>query len=278
VPDIELTYLGTATLVLRLGDTRFLTDPVFDPCGSSYDFGPWFTPRSWFASEKRYVTPASPDALGRFDAVLLSHDHHADNLDRAGRAFVADERNVEQVLTTPPGARRLARPLVDGGLGLGRRVAGLAPGSRARVGNVTITTTVARHGPIYAPQVDEVTGFLLDVDDGPRVWVSGDTVLYPALREELDRIRRERSVDLAIVHCGSVGFPRALGFGAARFTFDGAEATEACRLLDPKSVLPVHRSGWTHFCESEAELMRVFRRGRFAERTRWLELGETLAL
>ena len=276
--EIELTYLGTATLALRIGATRLLTDPVFDPPGSKYDFGLWFTPRSWFESEKRYATPVAPEALGRFDAVLLSHDHHADNLDRAGRALVADEAQVERVLTTVPGSGRLSRPVVKGGLGLGNRVVGLEPGSKTRIGSVTVTATVARHGPSYAPQVDEVTGFLLDVDDGPRVWISGDTVLYPALRTELDRIRRERPVDLAIAHCGSVGFPRAIGFASARFTFDASEAIDACELLGAKCVVPVHRSGWAHFREPEAELRQAFDRSRLAERTRWLELGETLSL
>ncbi|WP_437811037.1 hypothetical protein [Sorangium sp. So ce1078] len=39
---MKLTYLGTATLVIRIGETRFLTDPVFDEVGAAYDFGPWF--------------------------------------------------------------------------------------------------------------------------------------------------------------------------------------------------------------------------------------------
>ncbi|WP_437712175.1 hypothetical protein WMF45_42410 [Sorangium sp. So ce448] len=35
---------------------------------------------------------------------------HADNLDPAGRALVADEARVGRVVTTAPSARRLARP------------------------------------------------------------------------------------------------------------------------------------------------------------------------
>jgi L-ascorbate metabolism protein UlaG (beta-lactamase superfamily) len=279
---MDLRYLGTAMLELRIGGTRILTDPVLDPIGSTYDFGLWFTPRSWFASEKRYETPVTADALGRFDAVLLSHDHHADNLDLAGRALVADATRVARVVTTVPGARRLARPAssVDApghGLGLGGRVLGLAPGASTRVGEVTITATVARHGPSYAPQVHEVIGFVLDVDDGPRIWISGDTVLFPELSAALERMRRERSVDVAVVHCGAVGFPRALGFRHARFTFDAREAIAACRLLDPRTIVPVHRSGWAHFQQAEQELRAAFADAGLGERTRMLELGGTLA-
>ncbi|MDC0673432.1 MBL fold metallo-hydrolase [Nannocystis radixulma] len=280
---MELTYLGTATLVIRVGETRILTDPVFDAIGSVYDFGLWFTPRSWFASEKRYETPQRPASLGRFDAVLLSHDHHADNLDMAGRALIADASRVARVITTVAGARRLARPAgkTDApgrGLGLGARAVGLEPDAQTRVGRTTITAIVARHGPVYAPQVHEVTGFVIDVDDGPRVWISGDTVLFPALAARLTQLRRERPVDLAVVHCGAVGFPRALGFHRARFTFDASEAIAACRLLDPKTILPIHRSGWAHFQQPESELRDAFAAAGLGERTRFLELGGTLEL
>ena len=44
------------------GETVLLTDPVLDPPGTSYDFGLWFTPRSWFSSTRTYATPATPAA------------------------------------------------------------------------------------------------------------------------------------------------------------------------------------------------------------------------
>jgi L-ascorbate metabolism protein UlaG (beta-lactamase superfamily) len=69
---LDLTYLGTACLRLEVAGLTLLTDPAFDPQGSKYDFGPWYTPRSWFASEKTYATPLALDALGSIDAVLLS--------------------------------------------------------------------------------------------------------------------------------------------------------------------------------------------------------------
>lgn len=280
---MEITYLGTATLALRVGSTSLLTDPVFDPRGSAYDFGPWYTPRSWFASEKTYDTPVAADSLGAIDAVLLSHDHHADNLDLAGRQLIADESRVARVLTTVPGASRLARPAsakdAPGlGLGLGARVEGLQPGATARIGPVTISATIARHGPSYAPQAHEVLGFVLDVEHGPRLWISGDTVFFPALASALTAIRKQRPIDVAIVHAGGVAFPSALGFRNAHFTFTASEALEACRILDPRLIVPVHRSGWAHFRESEASLQAAFEGSEFAERTRFLGLGETLVV
>jgi L-ascorbate metabolism protein UlaG (beta-lactamase superfamily) len=275
---VELTYLGTATTVLRLGGRTLLTDPAFDPPGTSYDFGVWCTPRSWFGSEKLYRTPELVPAS--LDGVLISHDHHADNLDLAGRRIVAGQNRI---VTTVPGARRLARPASaqdapGKGLGLGERALGLAPGGQTRIGEVTVTATLARHGPWYGPQVNQVTGFLLDVPAGPRVWISGDTVLFPALSRALAAIGAERPVDVAVVHCGAVAFPRVPAFNRARFTFDAAEAIEACRLVRATTIVPVHRSGWAHFRQPEAILRAEFERAGLGGRTRFLELGETAAL
>jgi L-ascorbate metabolism protein UlaG (beta-lactamase superfamily) len=258
---VELTYLGTATLRLDVGGLRLLTDPAFDPPGSRYDFGPWYAPRRWFASEKTYATPGA--ILADLDAVLLSHDHHADNLDRAGRALL---EKATRVITNPAAARRL------GGVGAG--VTGLAAGATTQLGGMTITATPARHGPRGTPKVNQVTGFLLEAPGEPRVWISGDTVLHPALERWLGGLGKP--VDVAIIHCGGVAFPDALGLGGALFTFDAAQAIAACRRLDPRLIVPVHRSGWTHFRQPEAELRAAFAAAGLGDRTRFLDLGETL--
>src|SRR3954451_233496 len=96
--SFAFTHLGTAMALLEIEGLRILTDPVFDPPGRRYDFG-------WGTGSTKLSGPAlSPEAVGRIDAVLLSHDQHADNLDDAGRAFLP---RAGVVLTTAPGARRL---------------------------------------------------------------------------------------------------------------------------------------------------------------------------
>lgn len=282
---MELTYLGTAMLRLELAGLRLLTDPAFDPAGTTYDFGPWYAPRAWFASEKTYDTPLPPGGTGAIDAVLLSHDQHADNLDHAGRKFLATGP-VARVVTTTVGARRLAAaPPATGdsmpgqGLGLGGRVHGLAWGEATAIGGVRVTATPARHGPGGTPQVDEVVGFLLEVPDQPTIWISGDTVLHPRVRTFLAELRAAgKRIDVAIVHCGAVRFPRLPVLGNKLFTFDAAQAIEACQLIDPGVIVPIHREGWTHFRQPEADLRTAFTAAGLADRTRFLALGETLRL
>ena len=278
---MEIQYLGAATMRLVLGEARLLTDPAFDAAGTHHDFSPWYAPRSWFESEKTYATP---EPSGAVDAFLVSHDQHADNLDDAGRRLIAASQ--APVITTRAGAQRLARRAPAGrdshpgeGLGLGARVQALAVGASTHVHDVTITATPARHGPRGTPQVHEVIGFLLEAAHQPTVWISGDTVLHPALRETLAALRDAgKRVDVAIVHCGGVRFPRVPLLGHELFTFDAAQAIEAVRILDPGLVVPIHRDGWSHFREPESDLRAAFDAAGLAARTRFLERGETLAL
>ena len=77
---------------------RILTDPTFDPPGRTYKFG-------WGSKSTKLSGPAlEPDEVGPIDAVLVSHDHHGDNLDDSGRALLAA---APMVITTKAGARRL---------------------------------------------------------------------------------------------------------------------------------------------------------------------------
>ena len=88
-----------------------MTDPTFDPPGRHYNFG---VP---FVGSTKTVGPAiSLDAIGKVDAVLLSHDQHQDNLDKRGREALGQ---ADKVLTTIAGASRL-----------GGNATGLRPGRR----------------------------------------------------------------------------------------------------------------------------------------------------
>jgi L-ascorbate metabolism protein UlaG (beta-lactamase superfamily) len=93
---MRVRYLGGPTAILEIGGVRLLTDPTFDPPGE-YPIG------------ERVLTktqgPAlEPGELGPVDAVLLSHDQHPDNLDRAGREYLTA---VPVVLSTGAARERL---------------------------------------------------------------------------------------------------------------------------------------------------------------------------
>src|SRR6185369_11787172 len=96
--------------------------------------------------------PAIPvEQLGRIDAVLLTHDHHFDNLDHAGRKMLT---SAGTVLTTIAGAERLKGNAI--GLANWQSVDIQGPGGQA----LRVIGTPARHGPVGGDR-GPVTGFIL---------------------------------------------------------------------------------------------------------------------
>ena len=170
---LSLTYIGGPTALIEIAGLRLLTDPTFDPAGSEYT-----TPV--YTLHKTTNPAIAADEIGPIDAVLLSHDHHFDNLDRSGRALLP---SAGKVLTTPAGAGRLGGNSV--GLANWESVELTSPtGTRLRV-----TGTPARHGPADGDR-GPVTGFLITdaaAPTAPAVYVSGDTVWYDGLKPISDR-------------------------------------------------------------------------------------------
>jgi L-ascorbate metabolism protein UlaG (beta-lactamase superfamily) len=110
-----------------------------------------------------------------------------------------------------------------------------------------------------------VIGFLVEAPGQPTIWVSGDTVLHAPLREALGGLRAQgKRVDVAIIHCGAVNFPKLPVLGKQLFTFDAAQAIAAV--------------GLPHFRQPEAELRAAFNAAGLGARTRFLDVGETLTL
>ena len=235
--DIRLTHIGGPTTLIEVGGWRLLTDPTFDEPGRRYSFG-------WGTSSRKVAGPAIPAGeLGLIDAVLLTHDHHADNLDDAGRALLPA---AQVVVTTVAGAQRL-----------GGNARGLEPWGVTRLEghdrpSIDVTATPCRHGPPASHFiVGDVIGFALrwDGQEHGVLWISGDTVLYDGVREVAVRLQ----VGTALLHLGGVRFPVS---GPVRYTMTARDAVELCRDVRPRTVIPVHYEGWSHFREDRAAIER----------------------
>jgi L-ascorbate metabolism protein UlaG (beta-lactamase superfamily) len=252
-----LTHIGGPTVLVEVDGWRLLTDPTFDPAGGRYAFGRG-------SSSVKLTGPAlSVPELGSVDAVLLTHDHHGDNLDVAGRALLPAAGTV---VTTVSGARRL-----------GGAAKGLAPGSTTVLPggsdqpSLSVTATPARHGPALSrPIVGDVVGFALRRDGSEPVllWITGDTVLYGPLR----RIASTLTVDVALIHVGGVRFGIT---GPVRYTMTGRDAVSLIGSLRPRVAVPVHYEGWSHFADGPAGLDAALAAApdEVRSRTRRLTLG-----
>jgi L-ascorbate metabolism protein UlaG (beta-lactamase superfamily) len=261
VRDVRITHIGGPTALIEAAGWRLLTDPTFDPPGRRYFFG-------WGTTSRKLAGPAIAAAdLPPIDAVLLTHDHHGDNLDPAGRALLPA---AGVVVTTASGARRL-----------GGAARGLEPWQTTRLEApgrpaIEITATPCRHGPpLSHPITGDVIGFALrwDGQEHGALWISGDTVLYDGVRQVAGRVQ----VDVALLHLGGVRFPVS---GPLRYTMTGEDAVELCGLIQPRTAIPIHYEGWKHFRQGRAAVERAFARAPedIRRRIRWLPIGEAVEL
>jgi L-ascorbate metabolism protein UlaG (beta-lactamase superfamily) len=252
----SLTYIGGPTMLIEWRGARLLTDPTFDPAGTTYEL-------PGYVLSKTQGPAIEPAGLGRLDAVLLSHDHHRDNLDERGRAALAA---ADRVLTTVDGAERLGGTTT--GLAAWEAVELDAPDGAKLV----VTATPARHGPAGGDR-GPVIGFALAFADALDVvlYVSGDTVLYDGVREVAARF----NVKIAALNLGAA---RVAVAGDSPLTFSAAEAVEVARAMPDALLVPLHYEGWEHFSETRRDVAGAFSAAGLDERLVWLVPGEPAQL
>jgi L-ascorbate metabolism protein UlaG (beta-lactamase superfamily) len=249
----ELTYVGGPTALLEWQGRRLLTDPTFDPAGTAYEL-PGYTLR------KTQSPAVAPQQLGRLDAVLLSHDHHLDNLDHEGRTLLT---RVGCVITTRDGAARL-----EGACGL---EAWEHVDLATSAGPLRVTATPARHGPAGGDR-GPVIGFVISVPEQEGViYVSGDTVWFEGVAEVIERF----DVRAAILNLGAA---RVAAAGPAAITFTAAEGVDVALATPDATIVPLHFEGWEHFTESRAEIEEAFARAGLSNRLRWACAGEAITI
>jgi len=249
---VKLTLVGGPTAVLEYAGLRWLTDPALSE------------PGEYAGGLVKTTGPAiEPEALLPIDVVLLSHEHHSDNLDPAGREFLP---SAGRVLTTGQGAERL-----------GANATGLEPWSSVEVERgggspVTVTAVPAQHGPDGTDHITgPVIGFVLRADGEDTVYVSGDNASLDVVRGIVERIG---GADVAILFAGAVQLPHR--FDGAYLTLSSDRAAEATKLLGVRAALPVHFEGWAHFTQGARELGAAFAGNSVSDRLVLAERGETV--
>jgi L-ascorbate metabolism protein UlaG (beta-lactamase superfamily) len=245
---VNMTLVGGPTALIQHAGLRWLTDPTFSEPGT-YD---GLTKTTSPALSAAQIEPVA--------VVLLSHDHHADNLDPAGREFLP---RAGRVLTTVAGAERL-----------GGNATGMEPWSELRLGDVTVTAVPALHGPPGAePVTGPVIGFVLTSEGHDTVYVSGDNASVDVVDEIAERLS---PIDVAVLFVGAVQIPTR--FDGAYLTLSSDRAAIATELLEARAVVPVHFEGWSHFTQGLPQIRAAFAGYGLTERLVAAEPGETVTL
>lgn len=232
MPTTAITYIGGPTALIEYGGLRIVTDPTFD--------APQDYPE---AGETTLVKTRGP-AISRADVwpvdlVLLSHHEHKDNLDWEGLELIAQ------------GPLTLSTMEAAGDL-WGGSVVGFDDWESREIGGVTVTVVPALHGPPGSePLVGTVVGFVLEADDAPTVYVSGDNASLALVQQIAGRFPE---IEIAVLFAGAA---RVAGIDAA-LTLTSADAAAAAGILSPSRVVGLHTEDWEHFSETRAQLDEAF--------------------
>jgi L-ascorbate metabolism protein UlaG (beta-lactamase superfamily) len=198
--DLKITWYGHATFVYETpGGKRIMVDP-------------------WVMGN-----PACPDNLkdvGNLDAILVTHGHgdHIQDLPEVAR--MSQPKAVVSIFDMNP---YLTRKGVDNLLGFNK-------GGTVDVVGVKVTMVHADHScgitdddgsVIYG---GEPVGYILEMENGLKVYQSGDTMLFGDMKLYGEYFQP----DIAVLPIGDF------------FTMDPKQAAYACKMLRVKQVIPSH--------------------------------------
>jgi L-ascorbate metabolism protein UlaG (beta-lactamase superfamily) len=258
--DASLTFVGTATTVLRLGGFTLLTDPNFVRRGQRVHLG-------YGLNSRRRTDPALRIAdLPPLDAVLLSH-LHGDHFDGVAKRELPRR---PPVLTTERAAEKLAE--------WGFAPVGMTTWQHHELRRgaevLRVTSVPGRHGPAGVHRLlPPVMGSVLDLErDGERVlrvYITGDTLNIPELRGVRERFP---DIDVMVAHLGGT---RALGI---LISMDDRQGADLAQLIGPGTVVPVHYDDYGVFHSPLSAFVAEMRRRGEGDRLRTVVHGETVEL
>lgn len=228
VSGLRVTWMGHSTSLIEIDGVRLLLDPVWSDRPTPI---PYAGPLRW------YPPVIALADLPRIDAVLISHDHY-DHLDRPTVLALA-ATGTQFVVPLGIGAH-----LEYWGVSA-ERIHEVDWHESVRVGTTTVFSTPARHASgrmLIDNDATLWTGFAI-VGPQHRVYYSGDTGLFPAMR---DIGTRYGPFDCTLIEVGQ--YHRAW----PDWHIGPEQAVEAHRLVQGRVLLPVHWGlfrlayhGWT---------------------------------
>jgi L-ascorbate metabolism protein UlaG (beta-lactamase superfamily) len=231
---LRVTWFGHSSVLLEIEGHRILTDPVWSERASPYS---WIGPR-------RFAPPLiALQDLPQLDAVVISHDHY-DHLDQRtiqALASAASAQTWKTVFVVPLG---VGAHLVKWGIPEGRIVE-LDWWQETSLAGLRIVCTPARHasGRMVVDGDAKLWAGYAFIGSGHRVYYSGDTGLFPAMRDIGSRLG---PFDLTMIEAGQYGR------GWPDWHLGPEQAVRAHQWVRGKAMLPVHWAmfqlayhGWT---------------------------------
>jgi L-ascorbate metabolism protein UlaG (beta-lactamase superfamily) len=230
---MRITQLRNATIVIESGPNRIVVDPMLAPKGA-------LPPLKFLEGRIRNPLVDLPDNA---DTLLRSATHclithcqkgHFDHLDRAGKRWLR-ERQLPVICTARDAAHLRQR-------GLNVMPLASAPGPQPFLGG-QITTVPCTHGKgVIGMLMEHGVGYFIELPGEPGVYLSGDTILTPQVREFIARHQPQVSIIPAGGARFDLGGDIIMGLGEAIELTKSTKGAVIANHLEALSHCPVQRA------------------------------------
>ena len=253
---MDIALLRHATLLLRVGRTRLLVDPMLSAAGTMDPVRPAEDERRCPLVELPLDDAALQRSLDELDGMLVSHTHR-DHWDTRAAEIVPKHLPV---LCQPPDAARFAAAGFQSVLPVADRL---------EWQGVDVARTGGRHGRgEMAAKMGPVSGFVLRAPAEPVLYVVGDSVWAP----EVEAALAEHRPDVIVVNAGATQF-----LAGGPLTMDADDVAQICRACPRAAVVAVHMEAFNHCNLSRAALRAALDADGLAGRVQIPQDGETLS-
>ena len=257
--DNSVTWIGHATFLVKLGNVKVLTDPVFSKRASPVSF----------AGPSRVVPPAIDlQKLTDIDVVIISHSHY-DHLDLDS---LQNLPNIENITLVVP--LELGKYAQDMGFGA---IVELDWYERTRVKDVELTAYPAIHWSSRTGFDEDETLWMSYAmsGNGATVYHTGDTDTHPTVFKEIgaDIEKNYGKCDVGLMSVGAYD-PRPMMKGAH---MDPEGGVQVGLDVGCKTMVPMH---WGTFTLSFEPFLEPRDRFKLAagNKARIMRIGETFTV
>ena len=249
---MKLRLIRHATLQVEIAGLHLLIDPMLAEPGiyCSLTLG---------ASAGRNPTvplPCSLETLLQPDIVVVTHSHF-DHFDS-----VAKNRLPKHVplICQPADRKRLQS--------YGFTQVKTAVSSPIDIINMQLIRTEGKHGQgIIGRAMGHVSGFVIIASNEPRLYIAGDTIWGPYVKDALDSFHP----DIIVLNAGAAQFN-----AGAPITMTADDVVEVCRAAPEAKIVAVHMEAVNHCRLKRHELAERLMTARVAHQVSILADGEFL--
>ncbi|MBS7232620.1 MBL fold metallo-hydrolase [Flavobacterium psychroterrae] len=254
----EIQWIGGPTYILKLGSFKVLTDPMLGP-KSKEAFRIKIHPTTGEpnAAIERFSDPAEFDR-SNIDLLLISH-MHPDHIDPAAVEIL--DKNLKTI-TTAQGVATMQR---WGFTNVGALEWSDTLTLQKAGESLKITAVKSMHAqePLNS-ELGKGNGYIIEYSSGKsffRIYWTGDTVWF----DEIASYTKYGKIDLLIPNMGAPG--------NGKRGLDALQALKIITALNPKKIIPVHHTTFSHYAEPISVLQSELSKTKYKKRLQLVPLG-----